>query len=129
MKRTTILTAGVIAAALAATSAAARPGYATGDVNLRTAPTVRGHRITTIPEGARVDVHGCPSWCRVSYRGYTGWVSSGYISTAGYRRAPAPRAYYYPAPPPVWHGPRHHRHHHRNRYRRHEPGFGFYFGF
>ena len=47
------------------------------------------HRILTIPAGARINVHGCSSWCSVDYRGRSGYVSASYVSR-GYAPAPQP---------------------------------------
>ncbi len=80
MRHLTIL-AGGLAGALAASSALAAPGAATGNVNLRADATVNSQRLATIPAGAPVEVHGCPSWCNVTYNGITGWASSNYIAT------------------------------------------------
>jgi uncharacterized protein YraI len=119
MRRLSILPATALIAAFAASTAAAVPGVATGNVNMRTDATVNAPRIATIPAGAAVEVHGCPSWCQVTYNGRTGWASSNYISTqyAGdYEPEYAPTyvvprySYYEPAPRrwyydrgPVWH--------------------------
>lgn len=139
MRRLIILTAGALAAALMASSVSAWTGVATGDVNLRSEDSVRGQRLTTIPAGAHVEVHDCPTWCHLTFRGITGWASPNYIAAAeDYRPAPrvyyerpAPRAYYYSDSYPDWYGrPYYGRDNHPRRYhRRHQPGFGFYFGF
>ena len=81
MRHLTILATTAMAGALVASTAAA--GVATGNVNLRTQPTVQAPRITTIPAGAQVQVHSCPSWCNVTYAGHTGWASSNYIDPGG----------------------------------------------
>jgi uncharacterized protein YraI len=124
------LTGAGLAAALVAAPALARPGVATGNVNMRVDPTVQAPRITTIPEGARVEIHGCPSWCNVTYRGRTGWVSSNYVAGARYRPAPPPPPVYYQPRPPRYYDRPHHRRHHWHgddwRYRR---GPSFSFGF
>lgn len=87
--------AGTFVAALTAPAAAlAATGYTTGDVNMRTGPSTRYHRILTIPEGSRIEIRGCGSWCSVTYRGRTGYVSGNYVSRgSGY------------VSPPVFHGP------------------------
>ncbi|ESR26889.1 SH3 domain-containing protein [Lutibaculum baratangense] len=76
-----------LAAFLGAPSpASAASGYATGDVNMRTGPSTRYHRILTIPRGAPVEIYGCSgSWCDTAYAGRRGWVSGRYLSTSGYR--------------------------------------------
>ncbi len=94
------IVAGTFVAALAAPAATlAATAFTTGAVNMRTGPGVSHHRILTIPGGARVDVHGCASWCSVSYRGYNGYVAATYVSR-GYM--PVPRHHYRRPPPPLW---------------------------
>ncbi len=134
-----VIVAGTFIAALAAPAAAlAATGHTTGAVNMRTGPGVSHHRILTIPAGARINIHGCSSWCSVSYHGYNGYVSAGYVSR-GYA---APRRSYRRPPPPRWGWRRRpwwdQRHHawsdgHRWYYNRRwhdRPGisFGFSFG-
>jgi uncharacterized protein YraI len=49
--------------------------------------------ITSMPRGAQVQVHQCPtSWCQVSYGGATGWASHRYLST-GVAVQPRTRTY------------------------------------
>ena len=137
--------AAALAGCFAASSALAAPGVATGNVNMRVGQTTSAPRITTIPAGARVEVHGCPNWCDVTYRGRRGWVSSSYISTGGYSGqpvyvpAPQPRYVYprprVPAPAFVYGSPRYHgyRHGYRHGYghhdRRRRGGVTFSFGY
>lgn len=131
MRQLTILAAGALAAAAMATPALASPGVTTGDVNMRADATVHAPRLTTIPEGAAIDVHGCPTWCNVTYRGMTGWVSPNYVATAQYSPAPRPPVYYErPAPLPYYYGhsyPRRYWYDDDWRYRR-APGFSIQFG-
>jgi len=89
MFRATIIAAGALF--LAATGiAAAAPGVATGNVNLRTGPGTGYARIATIPAGARVEILRCPRWCEVVHAGRRGWVSASYIARGG-PRGPVPR--------------------------------------
>ena len=89
--------AGAVAAmVLVPTLAAAAPGYATGTVSLRTGAGTWFPRITTIPAGAHVDVHGCSSWCALNFRGTFGYASANYIAR-GY--ASAPPRFVRPPPP------------------------------
>ena len=132
MRQRTILSAGALAAAVVAAPALASPGVTTSDVNMRADATVNSPRLTTIPGGAAVEVHGCPTWCSVTYGGITGWVSPNYIATAEYRAAPAPPAIYYerPAPVPYYYQHRYPRPYGYDddwRYRR-GPGISFEFG-
>ena len=82
--------------------AAASASYTTGSVNLRSGPGTNYRVIASAPPGAYVAVRSCvPRWCRVSYRGITGWMSSGYIARTP--RAVGPRVY---APRPYVYAPR-----------------------
>jgi uncharacterized protein YraI len=141
MRRLTILTAGVLSAALMWSSAAAWTGVATGAVNLRSEDSVRGYRLATIPRGALLDVHSCPTWCYLTFQGITGWASPNYIAAADYgpapqvyyqRPAPSPY-YYYSSPPPFFYGtlfPHQGGYPFRHRHRGFGgSGFGIYFGF
>jgi uncharacterized protein YraI len=101
------MAAGAVAGLLAASAAQAAPGFATGDVNMRTGPGTNYARITTIPEGAPVEVFECPTWCQVEFNGRQGWVSSNYIAgdnsyegAALYEPAPSVVVYSRPAIPP-----------------------------
>lgn len=63
-------------------SAFAAPGYATADVHMRAGPGIGYPVVTTIPERARVEIHGCledRDWCDVTWDGYRGWVSAHYL--------------------------------------------------
>jgi uncharacterized protein YraI len=86
--------AGALVGSLAFSTAQAAPGAATGDVNMRTGPGTNYAKIATITAGASVEVLGCPSWCQVQFAGRRGWVSSNYIVTGYYERAPAPIVVY-----------------------------------
>jgi uncharacterized protein YraI len=77
-------------------SAFAANGYTTGNVNMRTGPSVYYPRITVIPVGSPVIIYRCTQgqrWCSVRWHGYRGWVSRRYLRFGDYR----PRIY---APPP-----------------------------
>ena len=63
-------------------AAFAQNAYTTGNVNMRAGPSTQYPRVTTVPNGAAVDVHGCTSgwsWCDTSWRGIRGWVSANYL--------------------------------------------------
>jgi len=132
-------------ALLVASGAAAAPGIATNDVNMRSGPGTRYDVITTIPAGAPMEVFDCQSWCQVAYGGTQGFVSARYVAgDDGYVSAPrgyyrsAPRVYYEPAPRvyyrdryrgngyPYW---RRDRWHDDWRWRNRGPSFGIQFGF
>jgi uncharacterized protein YraI len=65
--------------ALPTLAAAQGIGVAQADVNLRSGPGASHARITVIPAGAQVQVHGCGAWCRVTYDGRSGWVAARYV--------------------------------------------------
>lgn len=62
--------------------------YATTQVRLRAEPGMQGAALATIPRGATVTVGPCAAdWCRVAYRGRSGYAAERYLS----QRAPAAR--------------------------------------
>jgi uncharacterized protein YraI len=78
----------VIAAAALATGlgvpaiAFADSAYTTGNVNMRAGPSTEFPRLTMLPAGAEVTIHGCTygwSWCDTGWRGLRGWVSARYL--------------------------------------------------
>jgi uncharacterized protein YraI len=72
----TLLLVGVPTAAFAAR------GTTTSDVNMRAGPGTEYPAVTTVPENARVNIHGCLSdygWCDVSWSGDRGWISAQYL--------------------------------------------------
>lgn len=67
---------------LAPTAALAAPGMVTVSTGLRAGPGSGFPLVDRIPEGARVDIHGClrgKAWCDVSFSDDRGWVSSQYL--------------------------------------------------
>jgi len=79
MKLRTIL---VAAALLAPTAAFAAPGMVTASVGLRAGPGPGFPMVDRIPEGSRVNIHGClrgNAWCDVSWTDDRGWVSAQYL--------------------------------------------------
>lgn len=75
-------TALVAALLLAPTTALAAPGIVTVSTGLRAGPGAGFPLVDRIPEGARVNVHGClrgNAWCDVSFSDDRGWVSSQYL--------------------------------------------------
>jgi uncharacterized protein YraI len=78
-----MIAAAALAATVGASSAAlARSGFATADVNMRAGPSTGFPVVTTIPDGARVNIHGCVAgygWCDVGWGGARGWVSGAYL--------------------------------------------------
>lgn len=76
-----------------------RTGWVTEDLNMRASDSVRSPVIVVIPGGARIDVFGCPSWCRVAWAGYEGWAHPRYVAFAPRgpryaRRGPPPYSPY-----------------------------------
>ncbi|MGY4460006.1 SH3 domain-containing protein [Bradyrhizobium sp. LB13.1] len=67
---------------LAPTAALAAPGMVTVSTGLRAGPGSGFPLVDRIPEGARVNIHGClrgNAWCDVSFSDDRGWVSSQYL--------------------------------------------------
>src|SRR5256884_883655 len=63
-------------------AALAAPGIVTTSVSLRAGPGSGFPLVDRIPEGARVNIHGClrgNAWCDVSWSDDRGWVSSQYL--------------------------------------------------
>jgi len=83
--------AALFFAGLIAIPSIANAAYASTSVNERAGPSTAYAIITTVPAGAYVEVHRCPtSWCQVTYAGLTGWVSGSYIGHgAAYRYQPS----------------------------------------
>lgn len=76
------LAAGALMVSAGAASAA--PGRTTTDLHLRNGPGTGYEVITTMPEGARVNIRNCTgSWCRVNFRGTSGWASANLLSGSG----------------------------------------------
>ncbi len=75
-------TALVAALLLAPTAALAAPGIVTVSTGLRAGPGAGFPLVDRVPEGARVNIHGClrgNAWCDVSLADDRGWVSSQYL--------------------------------------------------
>lgn len=75
-------TALVAALLLAPTTALAAPGIVTVSTGLRAGPGAGFPLVDRVPEGARVNIHGClrgNAWCDVSFSDDRGWVSSQYL--------------------------------------------------
>jgi uncharacterized protein YraI len=72
----------VAALLLAPTAALAAPGIVTVPTGLRAGPGSGFPLVDRVPEGARVNIHGClrgNAWCDVSFSDDRGWVSSQYL--------------------------------------------------
>lgn len=75
-------TALVAAFLFAPTAALAAPGIVTVSTGLRAGPGAGFPLVDRVPEGARVNIHGClrgNAWCDVSFSDDRGWVSSQYL--------------------------------------------------
>ncbi|OAF05515.1 peptide-binding protein [Bradyrhizobium centrolobii] len=72
----------IAALLLAPTAALAAPGIVTVSTGLRAGPGTGFPLVDRVPEGARVNIHGClrgNAWCDVSFSDDRGWVSSQYL--------------------------------------------------
>jgi len=79
MKFRSVLIAALL---LAPTAALAAPGIVTVSTGLRAGPGPGFPLVDRVPEGARVNIHGClrgNAWCDVSFSDDRGWVSSQYL--------------------------------------------------
>lgn len=82
MLRRTIL-AGLFGAMAMPVAASAQTAITTTELNLRAGPSNDFPVVTTIPDDARVRVHGCIarySWCDVSWDDERGWAYGAYLS-------------------------------------------------
>lgn len=83
MKANRILAGAALLGAIFSSGAAlAANAYTTGNVNSRAGPSVNFPRVTTLPAGVAVTIHGCLNnlgWCDTSWRGQRGWVSGRYL--------------------------------------------------
>lgn len=77
---------GTAAPAAAPRAASAPPAsgsnarYTTTGVNLRAGPSAQTLKLATLAKGARVSLLGCAAnWCRVTWRGQTGYVAQAYL--------------------------------------------------
>lgn len=71
-------------AAPVAASGPPQPGYITGNVNVRAEPSTAYPRVSTLPVGATVTIHGCLegwTWCDVAYGDLRGWVAGTYVTS------------------------------------------------
>lgn len=89
------LAAALLAAAAAAPTSASASAYPVGQtakvivakhsaLNVRARPGFHGHVVGSIPAWGAPFVHACRpghggEWCKVTYRGCTGWVSARFL--------------------------------------------------
>lgn len=100
------------AGALLISGTAASAAVVTNPLHLRAGPGTHYQVIDTMPQGARVAIRNCTgSWCRVNFRGETGWASASYLGqgrsrsvTRTYRTYPAYGGYGSYAAAPVYGG-------------------------
>jgi uncharacterized protein YraI len=95
--------AGVFAI-FTATYAAAKPGYAITNVNLRSGAGTNNDVVAKIPGGSRIEINNCTNgWCEVTYQGKSGFAIETALDTSG--RAPPRRTSGYYSGGPVYSGP------------------------
>jgi uncharacterized protein YraI len=87
--------------------AMAAPGFATGNVNVRSGPGTDYFKVGSLRRGQSVDVLGCRSgWCYVQKSGPDGWVSVNYLSAARSANRPVIRFQFNFGNPPRFERPR-----------------------
>ena len=104
-----VLKAGLASIALLASAgvAMAAPGFATGNVNVRSGPGTDYFKVSSLRRGQSVEVLGCRSgWCYVQKSGPDGWVSSNYLSAARSANRPVIRFQFNFGNPPRFERPR-----------------------
>lgn len=80
----TVLLASGAALLLSTGIAAAAPGTARTDLNVRSGPGTNYPVVGSLQSGETVDVQGCTgSWCQVSFSGGSGFASQSYLAMAG----------------------------------------------
>ena len=82
LKQWRYLAAAILVVAAPASAWAAR-GYATSTVHMRAGPATEYPVVDTIPDNARVNIHGCLNardWCDVTFSGNRGWVTATYLN-------------------------------------------------
>jgi uncharacterized protein YraI len=90
--------------------AMAAPGFATGNVNVRSGPGTDYFKVGSLRRGQSVDVQGCRGgWCYVQKSGPDGWVSVNYLSAARSAGRPVVRFEFNFGSPPRFERPRHDR--------------------
>ncbi len=78
----------VVVFAMSAFFAVAGPaaaGVTTGAVNMRSGPGTRHAVLAVVPRGAGVAVRDCVTrrgWCRIEWRGRSGWISQRYLDAS-----------------------------------------------
>jgi uncharacterized protein YraI len=80
----TVLLASGAALLLSTGIAAAAPGTARTDLNVRSGPGTNYPVVGALRSGETVDVQGCTgSWCQVSFSGGSGFANQSYLAMAG----------------------------------------------
>lgn len=78
MKRILLLSLTILVSFLAQ----AQQVVTTTNLNVRDEPSASGDVLTVIPRGTIISLEDCSNnWCQTNYSGYTGYVSSRYVST------------------------------------------------
>jgi uncharacterized protein YraI len=88
MRHTAATTLAGLLLAASSTSVFARPATAMFNANLRSGPGVENPVVAIIPDQAAIGVGRCAgSWCRVSWNGVDGYLSTTLIPSASARRS------------------------------------------
>jgi uncharacterized protein YraI len=77
------LAASLAASASLSATASADTARVTANLHMRAGPSTEFPVVTTVSDGARVEVHGCVSgysWCDVSWADSRGWVDATYLT-------------------------------------------------
>jgi hypothetical protein len=82
---------------------AAKGGFATANVNLRSGPGTDAEIITTIPAGSRIGIASCDGeWCAVTWNGRNGFATARNIDSSPRSARPYRPQPGYAAGPPVY---------------------------
>ncbi len=87
MKKMIIASAAVALMSVSGAAIAQERVFASADLNVRAGPGTNHRVIGSIGASDSATLLGCAqasNWCRISYRGGEGWVSSRYLSSDGY---------------------------------------------
>ncbi|NJM35304.1 MAG: SH3 domain-containing protein [Rhodomicrobium sp.] len=85
MRRYMTFAAAALLSSVAIPALANADARVTADLNMRAGPSTDFPVVAVLPDGALVDVYGCIrgyTWCDVSWSGYRGWASAGYLRQA-----------------------------------------------
>lgn len=77
------VTAALLASTAVPAVASARTARVTADLHMRAGPSTRFPVVTTVPDGADVEIFGCVdgySWCDTAWSGRRGWIDADYLT-------------------------------------------------